>query len=42
MRLHVKILMITGALITAGLGAALPAAAATAPAHHGHVDLRLQ
>lgn len=31
MRLHVKILIITGALITAGLGAALPAAAATAP-----------
>ena len=31
MRLHVKILMITGALITAGLGAAVPAAAATAP-----------
>jgi hypothetical protein len=31
MRLHVKILIITGALITAGLGAAVPAAAATAP-----------
>ena len=31
MRLNVKILMITGALITAGLGAAVPAAAATAP-----------
>jgi hypothetical protein len=31
MRQQVKILMITGALITAGLGAAAPAAAATAP-----------
>ena len=31
MRLHVNILMITGALITAALGAAVPAAAATAP-----------
>jgi hypothetical protein len=31
MRLQFKILMITGALITAGLGAAAPAAAATAP-----------
>lgn len=32
MRPQLKILMITGALITAGLGAAAPAAAATAPA----------
>jgi len=31
MRLQLKILMITGALITAGLGVAVPAAAATAP-----------
>ena len=31
MRLHFKILIITGALITAGLGAAAPAAAAPAP-----------
>jgi hypothetical protein len=31
MRLQVNILMITGALITAGLGTAVPAAAATAP-----------
>jgi hypothetical protein len=31
MRLQVKILVITGALITAGLGAAAPATAATAP-----------
>ena len=32
MRLHIKILMITGALITAGLGAAVPAAATAPPA----------
>ena len=31
MRPHFKVLMITGALITGGLGAAVPAAAATAP-----------
>jgi len=31
MRLQLKILMITGTLVTAGLGAAAPAAAATAP-----------